>query len=261
MNKRKMTVFAVLAAVLLTSAIFIVFLNTTVAGNLNPEISLPPAPTEDATGGNSGVNIPDIPSYPIEDLDITPQNVQSIIKHLNRPDSYSVDLEVEYHWSSGQSRATKRTWVVDGVVRWQHFDLSGNPYLNYVFTNEGVYVWEEGEDSYMSYPEGEFSADDFGQIPTYEDVLNVSKEDIIAASYEDLDSVPCVKTIVAEEDSSYTRVYHVALENGILWSAEVFDGDRTIYRMSVIPSTFSTERPASSLFRLPDGSNLLYPEQ
>ncbi|MGI6039479.1 MAG: hypothetical protein ACOYBG_04635 [Eubacteriales bacterium] len=261
MNKGKMTVFAVLAAVLLTAAIFIVFLNTTVAGNLSPEISLPPAPSEDPTGGNDSVKIPDVPSFPVEYLDITPENVQSVIKNLRRPENYTIEIEVEYHWSSGSSKVTRRTWGAGGVVRWQQFDLTGNPTINYICTDEAIYVWEEGEKSYITYDNGEFSIDDYGQIPTYEDILGADKADIVSASYEDQNSVPCVKTVIVDRESGYTKVYWVALESGFLWNAELLEGDRTIYRMSVIPTSFSTDRPNTSIFSLPDGSNPLMSEE
>ena len=102
MNKGKMTVFAVLAAVLLTAAIFVVFLLTTAAGNRGPEIALPPAPTDDVAGGNSTV-APEVSAIDVDYLDITPDNVQSIIEYLERPVGYSLEVQVEYHWSGGHS--------------------------------------------------------------------------------------------------------------------------------------------------------------
>ena len=198
MNKGKMTVFAVLAAVLLTAAIFIVFLNTTVAGNLSPEISLPPAPSEDPTGGNDSVKIPDVPSFPVEYLDITPENVQSVIKNLRRPENYTIEIEVEYHWSSGSSKVTRRTWGAGGVVRWQQFDLTGNPTINYICTDEAIYVWEEGERVISPMTMENSQSMITVMIPTYEDILGADKADIVSASYEDQNSVPCVKTVIVE---------------------------------------------------------------
>jgi len=256
MNKGKMTVFAVMAAVLLTAAIFVVFLMTTAAGNRGPDISLPPAPSDDVTGGNNTV-APEVSDIDVEYLDITTENVQSIIEHLDRPDSYSLEMQIEYHWTGGNSVFRRRTWVKSGAVRWQHFDRTGNPVLNYIITPDTVYVWEENGRGYVSYPCGEFSADDLGQIPTYEDILQADKDDIVSAYYEDRQSVPCVKVEVFDRDNGHTHLYWVSLETGLLWEAEVLAEGQLIYRMYVLQSGFSVREPERSDFQLPGGRNPL----
>jgi hypothetical protein len=261
MNKGKMTVFAVMAAVLLTTAIFIVFLMTTAAGNRGPEISLPPAPSDDVTSGNNSTVAPEVSAVDVEYLDITPENVQSIIEYLNRPDNYSLELQIEYHWSGGSSILKRRTWVLNDAVRWQHFDRFGNPVLNYISTPGTVYVWEEYGNGYVNYPEGDFTPDDFGQIPTYEDILEAEKGDIISASYEDRQSVPCVMVEIVDRDSGYTHLFWVSLDNGLLWEAEILVDDQLIYRMSVIQSSFSVKEPELSDFQMPGGKNPIVQSQ
>lgn len=256
MNKGKMTVFAVMAAVLLTSAIFIVFLINTAEGNNSPQIYLPPVPSGNhTTGGN--ISGPDISSDGKTLVEITPENVKKVIKSLERPDSYSSEILVEHFWNGGSSAVVRGIWVLDRVARLRYFDQNGSPTENFIYIDGYTYVWDEGSDTYAIYAESDITVDDITQIPTYEDILTADKEDILSAAYEYYNGEPCVKTAIADKASGYTRIYWVSLEKGILWGAEYYEEDMMVYRMSMPETSFSDAEPDISFFILPNGKNLL----
>lgn len=257
MNKGKMTVFAVMAAVLLTSAIFIVFFITTTEGNNSPQIYLPPAPTGSDSGNGGSILNPDISTDSKTLIEITPENVKKVIKSLGRPESYSSEITVEHFWTGGGSSVLRKIWVLDGIVRLRYFDQNGSPTENYICVDGYTYVWNEGSTAYSIHAESDITADDLSQIPTYEDILTAEEEDILSAAYEYYNNEPCVKTEITDEDSGYKRVYWVSLEKGILWGAEYYEDDIMVYRMSVPQASYSDTEPDKTLFALPNGRNLL----
>jgi hypothetical protein len=257
MDKGKMTVFAVMAAVLLTSAIFVVFLITTAEGNDSPKIYLPPAPSGGGSGTGGNMTDPDISSDEKTPIEITPGNVKTVIMNLERPESYSAEITVEYFWSGGSSSLVRMISILDGVARLRYFDREGLPTENYIHVDGYTYAWAEGSPDYSIYAETDITLDDISQIPTYEDILSADDGSIISAVYEYYNDEPCVRTDISDEGSGYVRKYWVSLLKGILWAAEYYEGDRMVYRMTVPPISFSEAAPDRSLFVLPNGRNLL----
>jgi hypothetical protein len=257
MNKGKMTVFAVMAAVLLTAAIFVVFLISTAAGSNSPPIELPPAPTGEGPGSGGSMTDPNVTTDPDSLIEINTGNVKQVIEYLDRPETYSMDITVERYWDGGSSSDKRKAWASGGFVRWQFFDKSGAPAENYITGHGKTYIWEEGSKEYFSSADAGITADDMGQIPTYEDILEADDKDIVSAAYEEFLSEPCVKAVIEDRINGYIRTLWVSIEDGLLWGAEVRKDGKLVYNMSVLSESFNTSDPEESLFRLPDGRNLL----
>jgi hypothetical protein len=254
MNKEKITVLAVMAAVVLTAAIFMVIFISAAAGNNAPPINLPPIPDNGGPSAGGSISDPDVSGETDMLIDITPDNFKTVLEKLRRPDGYSADAEIELFWSDGQSGLIRRGWFLGGFSRWQYFDGAGKPTENYIIGNGTTYIWEEGSDSYVSSPDAGITPDDVGQIPTYEDILSADEKDVLSASYEDIDGEPCVKTVIGESNNGLVRNYWVSIDKGILWRFEMTESEKPVYRMSVLPESFSGSEPDKSVFLLPDGS-------
>lgn len=256
MNQGKMTMFAVMAAVLLTTAIFVVFFISSANGNEGKPIGLPPAPTG-GQSGSVGISDPGVSPGSETHIEITPDNVQDVVASLVRPDPFSMEIEVTRFWN-GDSRTEKRSVaVLRGFTRWQTFDEDLVPIETYIIGYGSCYYWQEGSSDYFSGPEADLSPDDIGQIPTFEDLLTEDKANILAADYVDFDSEPCIQVTAEDVSTGLRRHYWVSLDKGLLWAAEVYDGDAPVYRMAANAESFRGETPAAALFRLPDGVNLL----
>ena len=163
---------------------------------------------------------------------VTPETVQSVLATLSRPDSYSRRLRVESFWEGGS-----RAWLVDVWqkgsacrIRLLPEDGSG-PEKNYLVRDGALSVWYE--DPAQSFRRtSEEAADALEMIPTYEDVLALPPERITAAGYVLRGDAWRIMAACREEITGYETVYYVSIETGLLDSAERWDGETLIYRMS-----------------------------
>ena len=168
-------------------------------------------------------------------VDVTPETVQTVIgQTLTRPESYFREVTIEDFWGDGeQSSTTARVWV-DGGWTMTESAMDRTP---------------------VTGPADDRSADLEGQrIPTYEDVLSLDTADIAAAGYEERGGLACVWTQTAPDALGYVETYWVAVDSGLLVSAETtLDGTLT-YRMTAY--TMERPAPAGTAFALPDGTVL-----
>ncbi len=251
MNKRKMTVFAVLSAVLLTSAIFIIFYSSTIAGENTKPIVLPPAATEGKTGDIAGIYNPVISERPSVVVAVTPDNVKVLVKELQRPESYGADYLIYLFWEGGQTSLKRSVWVLKDMVRVSKFNAAGDIEENVVTYNEKTYIWAASANTYYTGKEGSISADDNAQIPTYENILDVPEEQIVYAGYEDYNSEACIRVTVSLPDSETEIHYWVSLDSGLLIRSEKYNDGSLTYSASL--SDLSYAIPDAAIFRLPDG--------
>jgi len=182
---------------------------------------------------------------------VTPQTVQAAIETLSRPEIYSRAITVEQLWSGGQTsyeilvtvdadRSRTDRNMPDGRVR--HSIMSGDV----------TYIWYDEETAYYTTPTGGFSADEEQGIPTYEDILELLPEEIIAADYRSVSGVNCIYVETKEDVYGYTLRYWVSVDTGLLTAAERLHHGETVYRMAAL----ATGEPESTaeVFLLPDGT-------
>ena len=189
-------------------------------------------------------------------VDVTPETVQSVIRDtLSRPERYTRAVTIEDFWGEGESGTTHADVWVDGGWTQTEAALPGGT-VRYSIVGDGQFwLWYGGDRTALSGPADGHSADLEGQrIPTYEDVLSLDTADIAAAGYEERGGLACVWTQTAPDALGYVETYWVAVDSGLLVSAETtLDGTLT-YRMTA----YGMERPApaGTAFALPDGTVL-----
>lgn len=189
-------------------------------------------------------------------VDVTPETVQSVIRDtLSRPDRYTRAVTIEDFWGEGESGTTHAdVWVDGGWTKTEAALPSGT--VRYSIVGGGQFwLWYGGDRTALSGPADGHSADLEGQrIPTYEDVLSLDTADIAAAGYEERGGLACVWTQTAPDALGYVETYWVAVDSGLLVSAETtLDGTLT-YRMTAY--TMERPAPAGTAFALPDGTVL-----
>ena len=176
-------------------------------------------------------------------VDVTPETVQTVIgQTLTRPESYFREVTIEDFWGDGeQSSTTARVWVDGGWTMTESAMADG--------------AIRHTDRTPVTGPADDRSADLEGQrIPTYEDVLSLDTADIAAAGYEERGGLACVWTQTAPDALGYVETYWVAVDSGLLVSAETtLDGTLT-YRMTAY--TMERPAPAGTAFALPDGTVL-----
>ena len=117
---------------------------------------------------------------------------------------------------------------------------------------EDVYIWYNNEAAVYTSPVGDITADHELPIPTYEDILSLDVESIIAADYRTISNVACI--YAEAQTGEYTLRYWIGVDSGLLVAAEKLLGDETVYRM--LSLTVDQTEPTAAEFTLPDGTFL-----
>ncbi|MBR3640572.1 MAG: hypothetical protein IKN53_00900, partial [Oscillibacter sp.] len=144
-------------------------------------------------------------------IEVRPDTVQSAVRTLARPQSYSRTVSIERFWKGG-SAVTELETAVSG--EWTRVDRTVSALeRRHVITNgETTYIWYNQERKVYSAASGDVSADDEQQIPTYENLLALPSEDISAADYRTVSGVPCIYAETAPNEAGYVSRYWVSVE-------------------------------------------------
>lgn len=246
MERGRITVFAVISAVLIAAGVLFTLL---FAGNIrdHPEIVLPDippvSPSHEGTGDGSG-------SEPVE---VNSDTVQAVVATLKRPDSYSRVLHVQSMWGNESAEYDISMWVKGPCLRLSVTSEKWDEEKNILMDDGRVTIWY-GTDTGSRYtvPRNELEqdtilGDELGMIPTYESILKLDAGDIIDAGYVDFNGQ---RIMAAAKDSAlgYMWYYYVSTDTGLLEAAEVWDGDTPVYRMISEPAELNA--PDDSMFIL-----------
>lgn len=184
-------------------------------------------------------------------LTVTPENVQAVIRALERPESYSRTATLTQYYDADITRESLITiWKDQDRIRILHLDT--NESKNTLLLEDTLYIWYGNSSGIFT---GQLqqrtpNRDDLYQgLPTYEDILNLPQEDITDAAYTQWGGWPCILTEVRTDSLGYTTHYYVSTEYGLLVGYEVFDGE-TLLR-SFTADSLDPSAPTSDTFRPP----------
>ena len=184
-------------------------------------------------------------------VEVTPETVQSVIATLTRPESYSRTLTVTLYWGeSGKGEQQVQIWADDGYVKTTVTSGSG---VQHRLVGDGkLRLWYDGDTAWKEVPAGGHSADLAQHIPTYEDVLTVSRDQITEAAYVDRDGKRCVYVEVVRSDPAGADRYWIETATGLLAACESLEGEKVVYSME--ETAFASPLEDASVFTLPDGT-------
>lgn len=183
-------------------------------------------------------------------VEVTPETVQAAVATLRRPERYRRTVTVEQFWTGGSGSSETAVAVLGPWTRTDRTMPDGR--VRHTVTGpETVYIWYNTETEVYAAPAGEITADHEQPIPTYEDVLELETERILAADYREASGVPCI--YVEAQEGEYVLRYWVSVETGLLTAAEKLLGEETVYRMA---SLTLGEEPTAADMTLPDGTVL-----
>lgn len=242
MDKQHRNLLAVVIAAVMAVALFSAF--SISLFHKTPEVILPtltPTPVETLSPGQEDYRR----------VEVTTDTVQQVVATLQRPESYARTITVETQAADGSFGVTTTAVTVDGGWTQTEATLPDGRVCHSLIGEGRRYVWYGQERHWREYEAGEYSADLSQRLPTYEDVLEADKEDIVAAQYALSGSLPCIYIAVAEESLGYVESYWVSVDTGLLVYAESSRDGEVFYRMS----GYTVETPATPgrSFSLPDG--------
>jgi hypothetical protein len=189
--------------------------------------------------------------------------VQSVIKNISRPESYTESVTVTKYWGESSTKYTVEKYVYSGVSRL--IVNGGSTVKNVIVGAASAYIWYgTAADTYSySIADADSNArrtlgDQYGFLMTYEDILSLDPADITDAAYEDYDGESCIFVTAAYGDLGYTAEYYVSVETGLLKFAQVSDDDGAIYTMT--QDVCEIDIPSADYFTLPDGTSVIFSE-
>jgi hypothetical protein len=221
-----------------------------------PEI-VRPAPDNGQGTGTPGGESGEDENYVV--VGVTTETVQDVIATLHRDRHHYRKLVIELFWGSDQqterSTTTVQAWT-DGENQKTAVMAPDGTMQNDLIVDGWRYLWYAGDRTYDKRPVGDNTADLIQHIPTYEDVLALDKEQIIAAGYESKNGISCIYVEELVQELGYLHRYWISTGTGLLVASEtVYQADGQLcYRMmeEICEPLGKEEVP----FVLPDGREL-----
>lgn len=243
LERRNRNILIFLTAVVIVTAVFSSFGLQLFAGP-TPTITLPtPPPPEQSQQGSVG----DSGGTRVE---VTPATVQSVIAALDRLESYSRTVTTVLEGKE----TTAQVWVDGGWTR-SELTLPTGLVVHTIVGDGAVWRWYDSDRTSVTWAADDSSMDVEGQrLPTYEDVLALDQETIVAAGYEEKNGTACVYVEVSVPELAQTERYWVSSTTGLLTAAETESGGEVVWTMRA--DSPEIPAPVSASFALPDGTVL-----
>lgn len=248
MEQKKRLVIVAAIILLMGAAMFASFGRVLFAAD-TPKVTLP-----SSSGGPGDTSASGSQGQDYQRVEVTTQTVVGVTATLARPASYYRELTAETFWEGGSSSVQVQVWADGG---WSHSrqTLPSGVVRHDLTGEDTLYYWYDGSTQYKQAPADEKSSDLAQRIPTYETVLELEAEDIVAAGYETRGELPCIFVEVRPGGSRQLQRFWISVESGLLVSAETEEDGQLIYRMTAY-SPVQTPCPADGSFALPDGEIL-----
>lgn len=226
MNKPAYTAAAIAAVTI--AAVFFIFFTDNKANQHQSNVTLP------ESGGEKTPAADIILPYENDDngkiVEISAANVLSVIRTIQRPAQYYMELETSVY-SSGKALTTSvKYWVKDGQSITRR-EKAGEAAATYTMcTQDTVKIWHENSDDVYSTFRSRYSGDDIAGIMTYEDILT-SSDKIVSAKYTDVDDYQYIYIIASDNELLYIKEYYIDVNSGLLLHSRISKSDELIYSM------------------------------
>lgn len=168
-------------------------------------------------------------------VSITKNNVQNVIKTLERPETYYIRVENVVSYGDESRVTNTEQWVLADRCVTKMRDSLSTQVLCMITQDGGATVWYEGDERVLDTGAVSFTqADILAGIPTYEDILSLDPNTITAADYRDWEENACIYVETYDREMSYTNRYYVSVGSGILVHAETYTQGELVYSMNLL---------------------------
>lgn len=247
MAGRRITLFAVVGALVIALAVLAAMFFG--GRGETAEVKLPAADAQQSSGEETDVSVD---NADIAAVTVTRENVQAVIRMLDRAEEYYRMISVLSVWQDGNTSWQVETWQLDEKCRVTLKNNKGQ--RNVLVDGDAFYLWYAGDESCYSGSTADFGGkerlmDEFQMIATYEDVLELDAEDILRAEHVTYGGESCIFVEAVTGKLGYRDMYWISLATGLLTAAQTWDGDEMIYGMQTISYVAST--PPEEVFELP----------
>jgi hypothetical protein len=251
MKKTNLPAMAALCAAVLFGGIFLGIYVPAHLSDSDYEIVLPKDKEEDPV-----VQKTDFSQQPMQtttDISITVNNVQDVIRSLDRPVIYSLYVQSTLYYDNSSTNRVCRQYVKNEYSRVDDYGSGTGIKACSIFGKSGYYTWKYGDSTYYHAAQPQGRADMLAMLPTYEEVLKLKPEEITEAKIKNLNYEPCIQ-ISAKKNAQYSYTYVISTQTGLLAQATYYKNGEKI--REVTTSGFSEDVPDDSFFELPDGTSI-----
>jgi len=250
MQRKNMALLAALFAVAIAIILFVSFYMYSFAYKSDAKITLPSKDNSDVIHKTEGAD-----EYYLESIKLNSENVIDVITSMDRPDEYSNLVEISTFWGDNTSIEKYSSDTKGDLVRIQAHKANSDLDFTTIMTPKSVYTWKNGAKIYSQFATGDFSADDYLHIPTYEDISTLSSDEIEEVKLVDYNAEVCIFVSTVADENGYSQNYMVSTLNGILLSSETYK-DEILVRKEII-SNIKIGGVENSVFDLPNGVKLI----
>ena len=254
MQKRRTALIAAICALALLCVFAVSFLVSSISYQTDRfQVTLPGEASDAEEIGENIVGKPQVDSFDLPEL--TPNNVQSVIAALDRPDEYVSSVSNTIYLTDGTTGGwSANSYVKNDAQRVERLNSAGIPALVFLYYEDRAYAWESGSSTYWSGASGDLSADMAAMIPSYEEVCALPVESITQTSLLYLDGEPCISVTCGQEETTYL----ISCVSGLLKNVKYYEDGELVREVSV---TSSEEELGDALFALPDVETPIFDRQ
>lgn len=230
------------AAVLAVAVVIVMIFRFAPSGKIDTaEVILPtvPVPSEELPAQSTK---PDNTA-----VEVRPDTVQAVIAMLTRADSYSRVLTAESRWSGGGSTKQIHVWARGGSMRISIPEEDKEK--NILIVEDEVWIWYSDSKNIYHGTAAEGAADEYQELATYEELLEVEETDIQDAGYDEYEGEYCIFAEYSSGEFGYTTKLWISVQTGLLMCSETWDGTELLHRVTSSAPDIST--PVEAVFELP----------
>ena len=203
-------------SVLLTAVIIGFMLFDFIFGRDDYAITLPGQPVVTAAQQTPA-------QYEIGGIEVTRENAQAVISTLSRLQNYSRNIRVTTFWENGQA-----DFYFNVTIYGDAASIVSNSQAfagrHVIIANGRHYIWHTGEATpFVGYLDSlggvSRAADEWQMLVTFEDVLQISPDDIIDAGHTLFEGISCIFITYRTPLLGYLRTYYISIEHGLVIAA------------------------------------------
>ncbi len=182
-------------------------------------------------------------------LDVTPSNVQSVVRELARPAEYYVESKSSLFYDGKTVTYPRRRWVKNSVSRVDIYNYYGNLTMSAIIDAENAYYWYGGASRYITLPKGNFDAENEQMMMDYTDLLELPSHAIKNAYLVRYEGETCIYTEALRDDGTVEK-YWISVNDGLLRQGQMLRENEVVY--SFLQMKLDVAPQNDDYFTLPD---------
>ncbi len=210
--------------------------------------------------------IPDLPTAqsstvqeqdPVSQIDfskvtITPENVIGVISEMKRPAHYYYETESELFSQNSSVKYFHKVWRQETWTRIDSLASDLTVKLHTIYGMEKAFFWEANARTYYTSAIGDISSDESQMLMSYEDLLELSPEEIVSAEFTTYENQGAIHVVANPTDTNHRTEYWISTEHGLLLAGSAKNGDDVFYTVKIKALNLAAQEDV--VFRLPDGT-------